>query len=84
MISKFQLESVKDIKAKFLSGGQRKRLSIAMSLLSDPKIILMDEPFQGLDIMSTRELQETIVKLQTEDNTRSCIYQIMQQEISCN
>ena len=73
MISKFQLESVKDIKAKFLSGGQRKRLSIAMSLLSDPKIILMDEPFQGLDIMSTRELQETIVKLQTEENTRSCI-----------
>tara|TARA_B100001741_G_scaffold302354_1_gene291413 strand:+ start:106 stop:885 length:780 start_codon:yes stop_codon:yes gene_type:complete len=73
MISKFQLESVKDIKAKFLSGGQRKRLSIGMSLLSDPKIILMDEPFQGLDIMSTRELQETIVKLQTEDNTRSCI-----------
>ena len=73
MISKFQLESVKDIKAKYLSGGQRKRLSIGMSLLSEPKIILMDEPFQGLDIMSTRELQETIVKLQTEDNTRSCI-----------
>ena len=73
MISKFQLEPVKDIKAKFLSGGQRKRLSIAMSLLSDPKIILMDEPFQGLDIMSTRELQETIVNLQTENNTRSCI-----------
>ena len=73
MISKFQLEAVKDIKDKFLSGGQRKRLSIGMSLLSDPKIILMDEPFQGLDILSTRELQETVVKLQTEDNTRSCI-----------
>ena len=73
MISKFQLESVKNIKTKHLSGGQRKRLSIAMSLLSDPKIILMDEPFQGLDIMSTRDLQETIVNLQTEDYTRSCI-----------
>ena len=73
MISKFQLESVKNIKTKYLSGGQRKRLSIAMSLLSDPKIILMDEPFQGLDIMSTRDLQETIVNLQTEDYTRSCI-----------
>ena len=73
MISKFELEAVKNLKAKHMSGGQRKRLSIAMSLLSDPKIILMDEPFQGLDIMSTRELQETIVKLQTEENTRSCI-----------
>ena len=73
MISKFQLEPVKNLKAKHLSGGQRKRLSIAMSLLSEPKIILMDEPFQGLDIMSTRDLQETIVNLQTEDHTRSCI-----------
>ena len=44
-----------------------------MSLLSEPKVVLMDEPFQGLDIMSTRDLQETIVNLQTEDYTRSCI-----------
>ncbi len=73
MISKFELDSVKNIKSKHLSGGQRKRLCIAMSLLSDPKIILMDEPFQGLDILSTRELQETIVNLQTEDPTRSCV-----------
>ena len=73
MISKFQLESVKNIKAKYLSGGQKKRVCIAMALLTNPKIILMDEPFQGLDIMSTRDLQETIVNLQTEDSTRSCI-----------
>ena len=73
MISKFQLETVKDIKAKHLSGGQRKRVCIAMSLLSDPKIILMDEPFQGLDLMTTRDLQETIVNLQTEDNSRCCV-----------
>ena len=44
-----------------------------MSLMSDPKIVLMDEPFQGLDILSTRDLQETIVNLQTEDIKRSCI-----------
>ena len=73
MISKFELDAVKNIKAKHLSGGQRKRVCIAMALLSDPKIILMDEPFQGLDILSTRELQETIVNLQTEDPTRSCV-----------
>jgi len=73
MISKFELDAVKNTKAKYLSGGQRKKVSIAMSLMSDPKIILMDEPFQGLDIMSTRDLQETIVNLQTEDNKRCCI-----------
>ena len=73
MISKFELDAVKNTKAKHLSGGQSKKVSIAMSLMSDPKIILMDEPFQGLDIMSTRDLQETIVNLQTEDNKRCCI-----------
>ena len=73
MISKFELDAVKDTKARHLSGGQKKKVSIAMSLMSDPKIILMDEPFQGLDIMSTRDLQETIVNLQTEDNSRCCV-----------
>ena len=73
MISKFELEAVKNIKAKYLSGGQKKRVAIAMGLLSDPRIILMDEPFQGLDILSTRQLQQTIVNLQTEDASRACI-----------
>ena len=73
MISKFELDAVKNTKAKHLSGGQRKKCAIAMSLMSDPKIILMDEPFQGLDIMSTKDLQETIVSLQTENNNRCCV-----------
>jgi|TARA_B100000929_G_scaffold290213_1_gene283077 lipopolysaccharide export system ATP-binding protein len=73
MISKFELDAVKNTKSKHLSGGQRKKVSIAMSLMSDPNILLMDEPFQGLDIMSTRDLQETIVSLQTENNNRCCI-----------
>ena len=73
LISKFELDAVKNIKAKYLSGGQRKRVSIAMALLSNPKVVLMDEPFQGLDLISTRYLQETIVNLQTEDNNRCCI-----------
>ena len=73
MIAKFELDAVKNIKAKHLSGGQKKRVSIAMALLSNPKIVLMDEPFQGLDLMSTNYLQETIVNLQTEDINRCCV-----------
>ena len=73
MISKFELDTVKNIKAKHLSGGQKKRVNLAMALLSDPKIVLMDEPFAGLDLMAIRNLQETIVNLQTEDNSRCCI-----------
>lgn len=73
LISKFELDAVKNIKAKYLSGGQRKRVCIAMALLSNPKVVLMDEPFQGLDLISTSYLQETIVNLQTEDINRCCI-----------
>jgi lipopolysaccharide export system ATP-binding protein len=41
LISKFELENLKDVKAKFLSGGQKKKLVIALSLLSDPKVLLV-------------------------------------------
>ena len=81
MISKFELDAVKNTKAKHLSGGQRKKVSIAMSLMSDPKIILMDEPFQGLDIMSTKDLQETIVIYKLRILLDVVLYLIMQQEI---
>ena len=64
MISKFQLESVKNIKGKHLSGGQKKKLVIAMALINDPNILLLDEPFAALDILTIKMLQEIIVNLQ--------------------
>ena len=68
LISKFELDSVKKIQAKYLSGGQKRRLVIAMGLISKPEIILMDEPLAALDPQTIQMLQNTIVKLQTDLN----------------
>lgn len=68
LISQFELDSIRDIKAEFLSGGQKKKLVIAASLISDPKILLMDEPFAALDVMTIKMLQKIIVNLQLMNN----------------
>ncbi len=68
LISKFELDPIRDIKAKFLSGGQKKKLVIAIALISDPKILLLDEPFAALDVMTIKTLQEIVVNLQTLNN----------------
>ena len=65
LISEFEFEALLDIKAKNLSGGQRKKLVIAMALINDPKILLLDEPFAALDILTIKMLQEIILNLQS-------------------
>ena len=64
LISKFELDPIRDIKANNLSGGQKKKLVISLALLSDPKILLLDEPFAALDVMTIKLLQNIIVDLQ--------------------
>ena len=73
LIAKFELESVVNIKAKLLSGGQKKKLVIALTLLGNPKILLLDECFAALDVLTIKMLQELIVNLQTESNISICI-----------
>ena len=73
LIGKFELENLRNIKAKFLSGGQKKKLTIALSLLSDPKVLLLDECFAALDVLTIKMLQEIIVNLQNEKKITICI-----------
>jgi len=63
--SQFEFDSLLKIKSQHLSGGQKKRLVIAMALINEPNILLMDEPFAALDILTIKMLQEVIVNLQS-------------------
>lgn len=55
-----RLETVADRRAKTLSGGWARRLSIALALISEPRILFLDEPTLGLDVLARRELWEII------------------------
>ena len=64
LLSDFNLEYLKNIKAINLSGGEKKRLCISMALVSNPQILLMDEPFAALDLITIDMIKKIIVNLQ--------------------
>ncbi len=63
VVKVFNLKEVLNQKAKTLSGGYKRKLSIAIALISKPKILFLDEPTLGLDVFARRELWEIINKL---------------------
>lgn len=63
MVSVFNLTDIRRKKAKLLSGGMQRRLSIAMALITEPEILFLDEPTLGLDVIARRELWAIIRKL---------------------
>jgi lipopolysaccharide export system ATP-binding protein len=65
-LADFNLEHVKEQKAYTLSGGERRRVEIARALISNPKFLLLDEPFTGIDPISRAELQELILALKNK------------------
>lgn len=64
IVDTFHLNDVLNQKAKTLSGGYKRRLSIAIALVSKPKILFLDEPTLGLDVFARRELWNIIKRLQ--------------------
>ena len=60
LVKTFKLEEVLNQKAKTLSGGWQRKVSIAMALINDPQILFLDEPTLGLDVIARRELWSII------------------------
>ncbi len=62
-IDEFGLHDFSDLKGRQLSGGQRRKVEIARTLASDPKIILLDEPFAGIDPLAIEDIKAVLKKL---------------------
>jgi len=65
LIERFGLVEVRESHGRFLSGGERRKLEIARAMVTNPSLILLDEPFSGVDPIAVEELQEEIKRLQT-------------------
>ena len=63
LIDQFKLEEILNKRAKNLSGGWQRRLSIAISLINNPKILFLDEPTLGLDVIARKQLWKVINEL---------------------
>jgi lipopolysaccharide export system ATP-binding protein len=63
LLKQFNLSERRDQKALSLSGGERRRVEIARAMISEPKFLLLDEPFTGIDPIARAELQDIIVAL---------------------
>ncbi|MHC5156801.1 MAG: LPS export ABC transporter ATP-binding protein, partial [Planctomycetota bacterium] len=63
LIERFSLTEVVNSQARFLSGGERRKLEIARAMVTNPSLILLDEPFSGVDPIAVEELQAEIRRL---------------------
>ena len=67
LIDEFGLQKVRKSRGDTLSGGERRRTEIARALASDPKFILLDEPFAGIDPIAVEDIQSIVSKLRTKN-----------------
>ena len=65
IVGQFGFDSILNVKAKHVSGGERRKLAIGMAIINNPEILLLDEPYAALDILSIKMIQEIIINLQS-------------------
>ena len=64
LMAEFSITHLRDVKATALSGGERRRTEIARCLINNPSVLLLDEPFAGVDLLSIQDIKELLLKLQ--------------------
>ena len=67
LIDDFGLSKILNIKGRMLSGGQRRKVEIARTLISSPNLILLDEPFAGIDPIAVEEIKELLKEISKKD-----------------
>ncbi len=67
LINEFGLQHIRKNKGDLLSGGERRRTEIARALATDPKFILLDEPFAGVDPIAVEDIQQIVAKLKKKN-----------------
>ena len=65
LMAEFSITHLRDVKATALSGGERRRCEIARCLINNPKVLLLDEPFAGVDLLSIQDIKGLLMKLQS-------------------
>jgi len=64
LMAEFSITHLRNVKATELSGGERRRTEIARCLINNPKVLLLDEPFAGVDLLSIQDIKGLLIKLQ--------------------
>lgn len=68
LMEQFDLTKLRTQQARTLSGGERRKLEIARALITEPSLVLLDEPFSGVDPVAVEELQQEIRRLRDQEN----------------